>query len=111
MKTLELFGNERIEWFKTFLELPNGIPDKDTFCRVFECVDHQELSKWLNHRIGSEREPGGHLISVDGKTIRRSGNAEHNAYHVVNAWVGEQGLTPGQKHLFSINYHFKNRNI
>ncbi len=41
---LELFGNERIEWFKTFLEMPNGIPDKDAFRRVFECVDSRELS-------------------------------------------------------------------
>ncbi len=93
---MELFGNERIEWFKTFLELPNGIPDKDTFRRVFERVDPQELSNWLNQWIESEREPGGRLISVDGKTIRRSGNAAHDAYHVVSAWVGEQGLTLGQ---------------
>ncbi len=93
---MELFGNERMEWFKTFLELPNGIPDKDTFRRVFERVDPQELSNWLNQWIEIERKPGGRLISVDGKTIRRSGNADHNAYHIVSAWVGEQGLTLGQ---------------
>ncbi len=93
---MELFGNERIEWFQTFLELPNGIPDKDTFRRVLERVDPQELSNWLNQWIESERKPGGRLISVDGKTIRRSGNADHPAYHIVSAWVGEQGLTLGQ---------------
>ncbi len=93
---MELFGNERMEWLKTFLELPNGIPDKDTFRRVFERVDPYELSNWLNQWIETERKPGGRLISVDGKTIRRSGNADHNAYHVVSAWVGEQGLTLGQ---------------
>jgi len=93
---MELFGNERLEWFKTFLELPNNIPDKDTFRRVFERVDPQELTNWLNHWIESERGPGGRLVSVDGKTIRGSGNCAHKAYHVVSAWVGEQGLTLGQ---------------
>jgi len=93
---MELFGNERLEWFKEFLELPNGIPDKDTFRRVFERVDPQELSNWLNHWIESERKPGGRLVSVDGKTIRRSGNDDHKAYHVISAWVGEHNLTLGQ---------------
>jgi hypothetical protein len=32
---VEEFGNARLEWFKTFLELPNGIPSHDTFNRVF----------------------------------------------------------------------------
>jgi hypothetical protein len=32
---MEEFGLERQEWLKTFLELPNGIPDSDTFRRVF----------------------------------------------------------------------------
>ena len=43
---MELFGKEREEWLKNFLELPHGIPDSDTFRRVFERVDPQELSKW-----------------------------------------------------------------
>jgi len=48
------------------------------------------------HWLEAERGPGGRLVSVDGKTIRRSGNADHKAYHVVSAWVGEHGLTLGQ---------------
>jgi len=28
---MEEFGKERAEWLGTFLELPNGIPDSDTF--------------------------------------------------------------------------------
>lgn len=95
-KDMELFGIERKEWLEGFLELPNGIPDSDTFRRVFERVDPQELSKWLNNWLETEREPGGRLVSVDGKTIRGSGNNEHKAYHVVSAWVGEQGITLGE---------------
>ncbi len=33
---MEEFGKQRREWLGNFLELPNGIPDSDTFRRVFE---------------------------------------------------------------------------
>lgn len=36
---MEDFGNEREDWLSTFLELPNGIPDSDTFRRVFERIN------------------------------------------------------------------------
>ena len=28
---VELFGRSKLEWFQTFLELPNGVPSHDTF--------------------------------------------------------------------------------
>lgn len=59
---MELFGIEQKEWLKEFLELPHGIPDSDTFRRVFERADPQELSKWLNKWIEAERKPGGRLV-------------------------------------------------
>lgn len=32
---MEAFGKAKHDWFKGFLELPNGIPSHDTFGRVF----------------------------------------------------------------------------
>lgn len=32
---IERFGQAKLEWFKSFLELPNGIPSHDTFGRAF----------------------------------------------------------------------------
>jgi len=78
-----------------FLELPNGIPDSDTFRRVFERLNPDELSKCLFSWLDDKREPGS-VINIDGKTIRGSGNAEHKAYHVVSAWVAENQITLGQ---------------
>jgi hypothetical protein len=40
---IENFGNNKIVWLKTFLELPNGIPSHDTFGRVFSLIDAQEF--------------------------------------------------------------------
>ena len=32
---MEQFGKAKEQWFRIFLELPNGIPSHDTFWRVF----------------------------------------------------------------------------
>jgi hypothetical protein len=92
---MEKFGKERKEWLRGFLELPGGIPDSDTFRRVFERLEPGELLKCLNNWIEEKREPGS-VINIDGKTIRGSGNAKHKAYHVVSAWVAENQITLGQ---------------
>lgn len=42
---IELYGNSKIVWLGTFLELPNGIPSHDTFGRVFGMIDAQEFQK------------------------------------------------------------------
>ena len=36
---VELFAQCKEDWFRTFLELPNGIPCSDTFARVFARLD------------------------------------------------------------------------
>ena len=92
---MEAFGNEREELLRTFLELPNGIPDSDTFRRVFERLNPKELSACLNEWLDIEREKRG-IVAVDGKTIRESGNSEHKAYHVVSAFVAENQITLGE---------------
>ena len=92
---MEIFGRNREEWLRTFLELPNGIPDSDTFRRVFERLNPQELSRSLNDWLDVTREKGA-VINIDGKTIRGSKNSQHKAYHVVSAWVSENQITLGE---------------
>ena len=40
---MEEFGRAKLEWFKTFLELPAGIPSHDTFNRVFAALNPQRF--------------------------------------------------------------------
>ena len=40
---MEDFGLAKEDWFKTFLDLPNGIPSHDTFGRVFGMLDPSEF--------------------------------------------------------------------
>jgi len=95
---IERFGNERLEWLRTFLRLEHGIPSHDTFGRVFALLDPAELvncvTQWLDD-IG--RDIGKH-IAIDGKTLRGSFDkaAGRNPLHLVSAWASDARLTLGQ---------------
>jgi len=93
---MEEFGRDREEWLRGFLELPNGIPDSDTFRRVFERINSTVLAKSLNAWLDNAGQSGGRNINIDGKTICGSKRAEHKAYHVVSAWVSENSITLGE---------------
>ena len=92
---MEEFGKSRQEYLGKFLELPNGIPDSDTFRRVFERINPSELSSCLINWVSVEREKRS-VIAIDGKTICGSKNTEHKAYHVISAFVAENQLTLGE---------------
>ena len=85
---MEEFGREREEWLGEFLALPHGIPDSDTFRRVFERNKPEALSECLYDWLGYHRIEGS-VIAVDGKTIRGSKGDSHKAYHVASAFAAE----------------------
>jgi hypothetical protein len=47
-ETMEDWALENEQWLRGFLELPEGIPGKDTFRRLFERIEPQALLKNLN---------------------------------------------------------------
>ncbi len=70
---VELFGEAKETWFKTFLELPNGIPSHDPFWRVFARLDPQQFQQSFVSWITCVSEvTQGQVIAIDGKTLRRS---------------------------------------
>jgi predicted transposase YbfD/YdcC len=93
---MEDFGKAKLDFFKTFLELPNGIPDEKTFSRLFARINPVELAACLGQWLGEAREAGGREINIDGKTICGSGSKGKKAAHIISAWVGAQGLVLGQ---------------
>lgn len=93
------FSNEKKEWLKTFLKLPNGIPSHDTFGRVFSLINPEEFGKcfitWLQSIFPLSNSE---TIAIDGKTARRSHDRINNKkpIHMVSAWAVNQGLILGQ---------------
>jgi predicted transposase YbfD/YdcC len=96
---MEDFGKAKLDFFKTFLELPNGIPDEKTFSRLFARINPGELAACLGHWLAEVQEAGGREINIDGKTICGSGGSKgkgKKAAHIVSAWVGARNLVLGQ---------------
>jgi predicted transposase YbfD/YdcC len=96
---IELFGQTRREWLKSFLALPEGIPSHDTFRRVFAALDRNQFSAALFQWTQALHEAtGGRLISIDGKALRRSFARKSGKamLHLVTAWASENHLTLGQ---------------
>ena len=96
---VEMFGKSKEEWFRTFLDLPNGIPSHDTFGNVFSRLDPEQFQscfvEWT--QAVADLLPG-EVVASDGKTVRRSHDkkAGRQAIHLVSAWASANTLTPGQ---------------
>ena len=92
-------GEAKHDWFKKFLELPNGIPSHDTFGRVLAALNPAEFKNCFLSWIKSIRTiTKGEVIPIDGKTLRRSFDtrAGTSAIHMVSAWAGKNGMVLGQ---------------
>jgi predicted transposase YbfD/YdcC len=85
-------------FFRSFLELPHGIPAHDTFNRVFAMLSPAALQEvllpWLLERRGLPDD----WIQLDGKTLRQTRRPAQQlkALQVVSAWAGQSGITLGQ---------------
>ena len=92
------WASDNADFFRTFLELPNGIPSHDTFNRIFASLKPTALQAvlvpWLLERRGVPRD----WVHVDGKTMRHTRRTSKGlgALHVVSAWAGQAGFTLGQ---------------
>lgn len=95
-----MFGEAKEAWFRTFLELKNGIPSHDTFNRVFARLNpdafRDRFQAWI--RAVSQLTQG-QVIAIDGKKLR--GSAEQTlgrgAIDMVSAWATENHLVLGQE--------------
>ncbi len=99
---IQRWAEGKAEFLKRFLELPNGIPSRDSYRRLLIALlpeAFQEcFSAWLAACINTDTDGKPHLIAKDGKTCR--GSHEHSKrlgpLHIVSAWASEQGITLGQ---------------
>ena len=96
---IEMYGIARKKWLEKFLELPNGIPSRDTFARVFSQINPEEFNKsFLSWVKGISKTTAGEIIAFDGKQSRNSGDEKNGrgAINTVSAWAASNRLVLGQ---------------
>lgn len=94
-----IFGNEKLDYLRRFFNFENGIPSKNTFCRVMGILDPEQLKSSLLEWIKSLQQVLKGVIAIDGKTVRRSFDKalSQNAIHIVSAFATDLQLTLGQE--------------
>jgi len=94
------FATEREGWLRRVIELPNGIPSDDTFRRVLQLVDSQELGKILDNDgkqfLDNYKDK---LINIDGKKIKGENpkSKGNMGLFILSAWVSDNGICIGQQ--------------
>jgi len=94
------YGRQKEDFLRRFLDLPNGIPSHDTFCRVFGIINPDAIQtcfvEWTRSLMNGKRRE---VIAIDGKTARRSGSPCQGTspLHLVSAWASEAGVVLGQQ--------------
>jgi predicted transposase YbfD/YdcC len=94
-----LFAQQREEWLRKFLELPNGIPSVHTFRRVFRMIDPKQFEKCFIYWVKDiARETKGKVVSIDGKTVcgAKDAGQSKSPIHIVSAWTNKSSLILGQ---------------
>jgi predicted transposase YbfD/YdcC len=67
------FGELKLSWLRKFLPYENGIPSHDTVNTILSVLNTKQLEKVLAGFCEySIKLPGGTVINIDGKKIRRS---------------------------------------
>jgi predicted transposase YbfD/YdcC len=96
---IQTIANEKLEWLRTFLSLPNGIPSHDTFNRVFARINPEELRScflsWVQATFpGHETQH----IALDGKELHHSqdGDNDFANLRMISAWSVDHGIVLGQ---------------
>src|SRR5260370_37482205 len=62
------YGEAKLEWLKTFLSLPSGIPSHGTFNRVVPALDPEEMEKGFVTWVSSiARLTPGEVVGIVGR--------------------------------------------
>jgi hypothetical protein len=93
------YGRSKIDWFKQFLKLPNGIASHDTFGRLFARFNpkgfNDFFTRWVQELSESLKTK---TVAIDGKTLRGSHDKINgkSAIHMASTWATDIRLVLGQ---------------
>lgn len=97
-RSIEMYGQIKIDLLRKYFPYQNGIPSFKTIARVFSLIPPASFEalfmafmRWLTQ---SDQE----IIAIDGKTVRRSYDKGKGSLpiHILNVWAVNRGLCLGQ---------------
>ena len=97
--SIEIFGNDKIEWLRRFFPYKHGIPSHDVLGKLFSRLDPVKFSECFTRWVNTiSRLTEGEVIAIDGKSICGSGDtgSPKSALHIVSAYATENKLCLGQ---------------
>ena len=87
---MEAFAEEKEDWLRGFLNLPNGIPSHDTLSDVLGRIDPAAFAKaftaWATAALPVL---SGEQVCLDGKTLRGSRAGTAGPVHLMSAFAGQ----------------------
>ena len=95
---METFSRMHEKELRKYLELPHGIPSHDVFGDILSRVNIGAVNECFRIFTDNLREENikDSVIALDGKTIRRSQNGEHRAFHIETAYLSDMQIVLGQ---------------
>ena len=96
-RDVENFGKAKLNFLRKYLPFENGIPSDDTFRRFFRAIDPKKFQQNFLNWVDSLNLPKARIIAIDGKTSRRSYDADKKALHLISAFATETKIVIGQK--------------
>jgi len=96
---IEAWASEKLDWFRRYFKLENGIASHDTFARTFALIDSTAFARAFQRWAGSVLPAlaQDEVVAIDGKTSRRSGKVDAAPLHLVSAFAAGAGLVLGQQ--------------
>ncbi|MGH7784642.1 MAG: ISAs1 family transposase [Candidatus Binatia bacterium] len=98
-EAIELLSREYLAWLKQFLPYKYGVPQAQTFRKVFQLLNPTALEKCLASWVASLQDVVHGVIAIDGKTLRGSKKTADGdgALHLLSAYACAAGLVIGQR--------------
>lgn len=98
-ETVYEFALTHADWLASLLHMPNGVPSKDTFRRVFCALEPRAFEACFRRWVKTlARDLNAQVVAVDGKSVRGAlgTGLEDTVLHLVHVWASEQKLLLAQ---------------
>lgn len=89
------FVEMHFEELRKYFEFPHGVPSHDTYQRFWDTISPVQFAASFFDFTKSLEKIAGQILSLDGKTIRNSG--QEKALHIVSAWCHANQLVLAQE--------------